>query len=112
MALKGILWDQGEANDKDTCEQWGCKLAALAKSWRADLFNQTDLIFSFDQMRPGANVAGGAGVANFEKFIPNSVFATRLDLQTCLPNATSSGHAISKLEVGRRLALSMLVKLY
>lgn len=62
-------------------------------------------MLTFDQMRPGIDAAGGAGVPGYPEAggIPNSCFVTRLDLQTCLANGTSAGHAIRKLEVGRRL---------
>ena len=112
MQLKAILWDQGEANDGDHCARYGCKLSSLAQSWRKDVFKQPDLTFSFDQMRPGLNVAGGAGMVGYDHYIPNSVYTTRVDLQTCLANGTSAGHAIRKLEVGRRLALTLRVAAY
>jgi hypothetical protein len=50
-------------------------------------------------MRPGIDAAGGAGLPAFDEAggIPNSVFATRLDLQTCLANGTSAGHAVRKV---------------
>ena len=112
MTLRGILWDQGEANNRDSCDQWGCKLAALAHDWRVNLFKQPDLLMGFDQMRAAPNAAGGAGVPGFAKTIPHAMFATRVDLQTCLYNATSEGHAVRKLEVGRRLALAARVVEY
>ena len=115
--------DQGEANDGDTCEQWSCKLASLAHDWRTNLFKQPDLMFTFDQMRPGMNAAGGVGVPELALLggnspsarrvaIPKSAFVSRVDLQTCLYNDTSEGHAIRKLEVGRRLALAARVLEY
>jgi len=108
LALRGILWDQGEANDGDSCTTYGCKLASLAQSWRLRLFQQPDLLFGFDQLRADAGPVG-LGAQGYAKAIPHSIFATRSDLQTCLAEHTSQGHATRKLEVGRRLALSTLV---
>jgi hypothetical protein len=114
MTVAAILWDQGEADNRHSCLQWGCNLASLAQSWRGpDGFHDESIVLTFDQMRPGTDAAGGAGVPQFDAGggIPNSAYATRLDLQTCLPNATSAGHAVRKLEVGRRLALALRVAL-
>jgi len=114
MTVAAILWDQGEADNAHSCLQWGCNLASLGQSWRGpDGFNDSSVVLSFDQMRPGLDAAGGAGLPQFDEVggIPNSIFATRLDLQTCLANGTSAGHAVRKLEVGRRLALALRVAL-
>ncbi len=114
MTIAAILWDQGEADNAHSCLQWGCNLASLGQSWRGpDGFNDDTIVFSYDQMRPGIDAAGGAGLPQYAEpgGIPNSIFTTRLDLQTCLPNGTSAGHAVRKLEVGRRLALALRVAL-
>ena len=104
MALRGLLWDQGEADDANGCARWSCNLAALASSWRA-LFAQPDLLFTFDQLRSEPAPAG-IGVPRLAAAIaPPTAFASRVDLQTCLPENTSAGHAVRKREVGRRLAL-------
>ena len=114
MTIAAILWDQGEADDSQSCLQWGCNLATLGQSWRgSEGFNDGTIVFSFDQMKPGIDAAGGAGLPQYAEpgGIPNSIFTTRLDLQTCLANGTSAGHAVRKLEVGRRLALALRVAL-
>ena len=108
MALRGLLWDQGEADDANGCAKWSCNLAALASSWRA-LFAQPDLLFTFDQLRSEPAPAG-IGVPKLAAAIaPPTTFASRVDLQTCLPENTSAGHAVRKREVGRRLALAARV---
>lgn len=115
MKIAAIMWDQGEADYAHTCAHWGCNLASLAQSWRgAQLFNDPSIVMTYDQMLPDLDHAGGAGLPEFDHpgGIPNSTFTTRLDLQTCLRNATSAGHAVRKLEVGRRLALALRVALY
>ena len=112
MTVAAILWDQGEADNAHSCLEWGCNLASLGQTWRGpDGFNDESIVLTYDQMRPGIDAPGGAGLPEFDELggIPNSVFATRLDLQTCLPNGTSAGHAVRKLEVGRRLALALRV---
>lgn len=114
MTIAAILWDQGEADNAHSCLQWGCNLASLGQSWRGpDGFNDDTIVFNYDQMRPGIDAAGGAGLPQYAEpgGIPNSIFTTRLDLQTCLPNGTSAGHAVRKLEVGRRIALALWVAL-
>ena len=98
MALRGILWDQGEANYGDDCLTYGCKLSALAHDWRTNLFNQSEILFTFDQLRADA-MAQGTGAPSYADAIPHSTFSSRVDLQTCFSNDTSSGHAIRKLEV-------------
>jgi len=108
MALRGILWDQGEANYGDDCLTYGCKLSALAHDWRTNLFNQSEILFTFDQLRADA-MAQGTGAPSYADAIPHSTFSSRVDLQTCFSNDTSSGHAIRKLEVGRRLSLAARV---
>lgn len=56
MALRGVVWDQGEANADDSCEKWGCKLGALAKDWRENLFQNPKMLMTFDQLvRTGKN---------------------------------------------------------
>jgi len=112
MRLGAILWDQGEANDGDDCKAYGCKLAALAHDWRHRLFGQPEAVFTFDQLRADGGAAGMDAPAYAAAVIPNATFATRVDLQTCLANDTSEGHAVRKLEVGRRLALALRVSLY
>lgn len=109
--MKGILWDQGEANNGDDCSVWGCKLAALAYDYRTTLFKQPDLLFTFDQFRADP-FAGGIGVPGYAKLIPKAAFSSRVDLQTCLASDTSEGHAIRKLEVGRRLGMAARVSGY
>eukprot|EP00937_MAST-01D_sp_MAST-1D-sp2_P004805 g4805.t1 len=103
MTLRSVLWDQGEANNNDDCLYYGCKLATLAHDWRHNIFQDPSLLFTFDQFR-AERFAGGADMPSFTSVIPHSTYATRLDLQTCYPNHTSAGHAVRKLEVGRRLA--------
>ncbi len=111
MQLAAILWDQGEANDGDDCITYGCKLASLAHDWRV-AFGQPSLPFLFDQLRADDGAAGMGAPAYAASVIPHASFASRVDLQTCLPSNTSEGHAIRKLEVGRRLALALRVVLY
>ena len=97
-----MLWDQGEANYGDNCLTYGCKLSALAYDWRTNLFNQPDILFTFDQLRADA-MAQGTGTPSYADAIPHSTFSSRVDLQTCFANDTSSGHAIRKLEVRHSL---------
>jgi hypothetical protein len=111
MSLRGMLWDQGEANQGDNCLAYGCKLAALAHDWRTNLFQQPSVLFTFDQLRAD-DFAAGMGVPSYPKAIPHSTFSTRVDLQTCYPDHTSEGHAVRKLEVGRRLAMAARVAEY
>jgi hypothetical protein len=113
MTLRGILWDQGEANDADTpgCVVYGCKLAALAHDWRTNLFQQPDLLFTYDQLRADDHPMG-IGVPSYPKAIPHSTYSTRVDQQTCEAAHTSEGHAVRKLEVGRRLAMAARVAEY
>jgi sialate O-acetylesterase len=113
MTLRGVLWDQGEANDADTpgCLVYGCKLAALAHDWRTNLFQQPDLLFTYDQLRADDHPMG-IGVPSYPKAIPHSTYSTRVDLQTCEAAHTSEGHAVRKLEVGRRLAMAARVAEY
>ena len=120
MVFRGMLWDQGEANMEDTCVSWGCKLASMIDDVRTNLFAQQSagdgaklppLFVTFDQLRPDP-FAAGSGVPGYSAAIPFTAYATRVDLQTCLPSDTSEGHAVRKLEVGRRLALAARVVAY
>ena len=108
MTLRGILWDQGTSDAADSCQVWGCKLGSLARDWRLNVFRQPGLLFTADQLRAGA-IAGGVGVPGYSNAIPHSTYATRVDLATCLSNATFYGHSRRKREVGRRLALAAQV---
>lgn len=101
-----------QANDGDDCSTYGCKLASLAHDWRTTTFGQPSLAFTFDQLRADDGAAGMGVPAFAARVIPNATFASRVDLQTCLPSNTSEGHAVRKLEVGRRLALALRVALY
>lgn len=111
MVLRGLLWDQGEANYKDSCAVWGCKLASLAKDWRQELFHQDDMLFTFDQLRADPQAAG-IGSRRLAAAIDGATYTSRVDLQTCLANDTSEGHSTRKVEVGRRLSLAALVRAY
>jgi sialate O-acetylesterase len=111
LAVRGILWYQGESN-ADRHEEYADLFRALITQWRRD-FNRDELPFYFVQVA-NFNVArdpGGQQWANLREAqakvldLPNTGMAVTIDI-----GDPDNVHPADKQEVGRRLALVALAK--
>lgn len=117
MALRGVLWYQGESNGSEG-ESYGSKFRALIHGWRK-LFEQADLPFYWVQL---ANYRGpsdpdkpwigdgwtGVREAQFKALaMPHTGMATIIDI-----GEINDIHPKNKQDVGKRLALWALSQDY
>jgi sialate O-acetylesterase len=107
LAIKGIVWDQGESNEYDSPVSNYTRLnAALITQWRA-LFNEGDLPFYFVQMIPTAFTTGNnyfyaefrEAQANIRTTVPKTGMSVNIDI-----NSLSTIHWIDKEPTSDRLA--------
>lgn len=104
VAIKGVLWYQGESNDADGSAYEG-KLRALIGSWRA-VWGLGDFPFYFVQLPPsGGHMPIREAQARVQG-ITNTGMAVTTDI------GENNLHPKNKLDVGRRLALLALAKTY
>jgi len=109
LALKGVLWYQGESDMRN--KLWDVELKAMAQSWR-NLFDATgkgeDIPFYWIQIqRSGDYCSALVRQEQFNglKLVPNSGMAVLLDLDVEV-------HPANKVDSGIRLALWALNKDY
>jgi sialate O-acetylesterase len=109
LAIKGVLWYQGESDMRNAL--WDVELKAMARSWR-DLFDVkgkgSDIPFYWMQIqRSGGYCSPLARQEQFNalKLVPNSGMAVLLDLDVEV-------HPVNKVDSGIRLALWALSRDY
>lgn len=112
FGLRGFLWYQGEGNAQ-RFDEYHALFTALIRSWR-DLFRQGDLPFYWVQL---PNYKAGRGDARMRAFLreaqdqalalPATGQAVTIDIGN-----PDDEHPTNKQEVGRRLALIALAKVY
>jgi len=112
VAVKGVLWYQGETNGERP-EEYAKLFAAMITHWRAHL-GQGDVPFFWVQL---ANFGGGyPDAVNWAKLrdaqtetlaLPNTGQAVAIDI-----GDANDIHPTNKQEVGRRLALIARAKVY
>ncbi len=110
-AFRGILWYQGESN-AGRHQEYRTLFPTLIRQWRRD-FGQGDLPFFFVQLaawnRTGKErTVAGLREAQMEALqLPHTGMAVAIDL-----GAPDTVHPPNKRDVGRRLALIALAKVY
>ena len=109
LAIKGVLWYQGESDMRNN--RWAIMLSAMAKSWRG-LFSVAgdgaDIPFYWMQIqRSGDYCSPLVRDEQFKalKLVPNSGMAVLMDLD-------AEVHPVNKVDSGERLALWALAKDY
>jgi sialate O-acetylesterase len=110
LAVKGIIWYQGEANTSRASE-YRELFPAFIKDWRAH-FKQGDLPFLFVQLANYMQEAATPGESDWAEMreaqasalkLPNTGMATIIDI-----GEADDIHPKNKAEVGRRLGLAAL----
>lgn len=120
FAIKGAIWYQGEANGRDSVEEYQAKMRALIGGWRKE-WKQGDFPFYFVQLpsyQPTDSPMGDEGwlwsrirMAQLKSLeIPNTGMAVAIDLADA--DNPGSIHPKNKLDVGERLALWALARDY
>ena len=111
-AIRGAIWYQGESN-LDRAFQYRTLFPAMIANWRAD-WGQGDFPFGFVQLAPfryGQNPANFAELCEAQlmtlKSVPNTGMAVTMDIGN-----VGDIHPRNKQDVGRRLALWALAKVY
>jgi sialate O-acetylesterase len=115
-AIRGVLWDQGEANTNDDGTTYGAKLTSLITDWRAR-FEKSDLPFlvvglanwSYRFSEPTDSGWSGVreGQVQVTERVPHTALATALDL-----GETDNIHPWDKMDVARRLLACALHTAY
>ena len=117
LAVKGVIWYQGESNGGESREEYGAKMKALIGGWRT-VFDQENLPFYFVQL---ANLntsdpnrpEGGKGYARVRQaqfdslYIPHTGMAVAIDI-----GEAKDIHPRNKLDVGKRLSRWALFRDY
>ena len=112
-AIRGAIWYQGESNVGRT-HQYRTLFPAMIANWRSD-WGQGDFPFGFVQLAPyrydGQNPANCAELREAQlmtlKSVPNTGMAVTMDIGN-----VKNIHPGNKLDVGKRLALWALAKVY
>lgn len=112
-AIRGAIWYQGESN-LGRAFQYRTLFPAMIANWRAD-WGQGDFPFGFVQLAPfrynGQNVINWAELCEAQRMTldasPNTGMAVTTDI-----GDVKDIHPKNKQEVGRRLALWALAKVY
>lgn len=122
FALKGFLWYQGESNCfLNERIQYAYKMQALMEYWRKQ-WNNKELPFYYVQIAPYAYSETKDSLKSYTKEslpqfwevqqlslkLPNTGMASTLDLNTSASNL----HPVNKWDIGKRLALCALNKMY
>ncbi len=109
LAVKGVLWYQGESDYRNT--RWDLMLKVMAESWR-DLFDVAgdgrDIPFYWMQIQRSGDYCSPLirdEQLRALKIVPNSGMAVLLDLDVNV-------HPVNKYDSGERLALWALAKDY
>ncbi|MDD5676738.1 MAG: sialate O-acetylesterase [Kiritimatiellae bacterium] len=114
FTIRGVIWYQGEANVADEPQdEYLDKMKTLIGSWR-NLWAQGDFPFYYVQLAPYRYAQDWTVLPRFWEVqaaalcIPGAAMAGTLDLG----DAPDNVHPSNKREVGRRLALLALAKIY
>lgn len=114
LAIKGVIWYQGEGNAA-RAEEYRQLFPAMILDWRKQ-FGQKDLPFFFVQLAnfyPEATVPGASTWAELREAqamalkLPNTGVATAIDI-----GDAADIHPKNKMEVGRRLGIAALKVAY
>jgi len=114
FAIRGVIWYQGEFNT-NRGEQYRALFPTLIRAWR-EMWRQGDFPFYFVQLasyypsRPEPANSGWAEVREAQAMtlsLPNTAMATAIDI-----GEANNIHPRNKQEVGRRLALLALARIY
>ena len=113
--IKGFMWYQGETNVWNYCKDYQQRFSDMIKLWRKD-WGQGDLPFLFVQIAPYNFDCGGDGALlreaqnNVQHQLPNCWMVSTIDLVK--PYEFKQIHPCMKFEVGERMGLLSLVKVY
>ena len=110
FGIRGAIWYQGEANAKEH-DNYRNLLKTMITSWR-DEWGQGDFPFYFVQLSPFSYAKKMVGAAMRDEMrraleIPNTGMAITMDI-----GAPDDIHPKNKKEVGHRLALIALARIY
>jgi len=111
--IRGVIWYQGESN-LDRAFQYRTLFPSMIANWRSD-WKQGDFPFGFVQIAPyrykGQNPENWAELCEAQlmtlKNVPNTGMAVTMDI-----GDVGNIHPKNKQEVGRRLALWAMAKVY
>ena len=112
LSMRGAIWYQGESNSKKDPKLYAESFPAMVKNWREE-FKQGSFPFYYVQIAPFNYTKGrnGVGIREAQReclnIIPNSGMACIMDKAT-----VKNIHPPYKTEVGDRLALWALAKIY
>lgn len=109
MAIKGVIWYQGEANTNDS-ERYQKSFPAMIGAWREG-FRNPNMPFLFVQLTPytGTKPEIREAQAYAAKVVANSAMVVTLDVGDVDPTQI---HPPNKKPVGERLALKALALVY
>ncbi len=114
LAIKGVIWYQGEAN-AGRAEEYRQLFPAMIQDWRKQ-FHQSNLPFFFvqlanwraeDSLPAASDWAELREAQTFALSLPNTGIASAIDI-----GEAGDIHPKNKMEVGRRLALAVLKTVY
>lgn len=113
--IRGVLWYQGETN-APRGNEYGKLLSALIRSWR-DEWGQGDFAFLIVAIAPFRPVYDHPTDSGWAEVVEGQWMTARSDPNSGLAVTTDIGdaenaHPANKQEVGRRLALIALAKVY
>jgi sialate O-acetylesterase len=110
FAIRGATWYQGEANEGNGLKYFD-KMKALIEGWRKVW--GTDLAFYFVQLAPFANYSPGSLPLLWEAQSASlKIPGTGMAVITDIVDNVKDIHPRNKLDVGNRLALWALAKIY
>lgn len=111
LSVRGVLWYQGEQNAGSGHDRYTVAMQALIESWRAQ-FDHPELPFLYVQLPNFADRHEGSWPMTREAqlwalHVPNTAMAVTID-----QGDAQNIHPLQKGEVGRRLALLALNRVY
>lgn len=111
FSIKGVLWYQGESN-VSYADEYKQLFGAMIKGWRQQ-FNNASLPFYFVQIAPFeySDMEAAARLRNAQQQVADTIFATAMVTTVDVGNMKDQ-HPTRKKEVGERLAVTALNKLY
>ena len=110
-AIKGALWYQGESN-VSRAFQYRTTFPFLIQSWRKD-WGQGDFPFYFVQIAPFAGYGSGASAELREaQLMTLKLKNTGMAVATDITDNVNDIHPVNKWDVGHRLALLALNRVY
>ncbi|MDG2487341.1 MAG: sialate O-acetylesterase [Roseibacillus sp.] len=110
MAIRGAIWYQGESNVGDGL-RYASRMQALIEGWRKAW--GYEIPFYFVQIAPFSGYSSGSLPMLWEAQVNNlKIPKTGMVVTTDLVPAISDIHPVNKIDVGERLALWALAKVY